>query len=87
MRKGNFDAINETVYQFGQMGDNGGANAMAERLWQPEEPAHQCLGDQKLDRLHALPVGLEAAVGRSTSTMPRAMAGRTVRSRWLRHRL
>jgi hypothetical protein len=24
MRKGNFDAINETVYQFGQMGDNGG---------------------------------------------------------------
>ena len=24
MRKGNFDAINETVYQFGQMGDTGG---------------------------------------------------------------
>jgi len=24
MRKGNFNAINETVYQFGQMGDNGG---------------------------------------------------------------
>jgi hypothetical protein len=24
MRKGNFDATNETVYQFGQMGDNGG---------------------------------------------------------------
>jgi hypothetical protein len=26
MRKGNFDAMNETVYQFGQMGDNGGPN-------------------------------------------------------------
>jgi hypothetical protein len=26
MRKGNFDAINETIYQFGQMGDNGGTN-------------------------------------------------------------
>ncbi|MDN5942310.1 MAG: alginate export family protein [Nitrospira sp.] len=26
MRKGNFDAINETVYQFGQMGDTGGPN-------------------------------------------------------------
>ena len=24
MRKGNFDAINETIYQFGQMGDTGG---------------------------------------------------------------
>ena len=24
MRKGNFDAMNETIYQFGQMGDNGG---------------------------------------------------------------
>ncbi len=31
-----------------------------ERIWQPEEPAHQCLGDQKLDRLHALSVVLEA---------------------------
>jgi len=28
MRKGNFDAINETIYQFGQMGDSGGANAI-----------------------------------------------------------
>lgn len=28
MRKGNFDAINETVYQFGAMGDNGGTNAV-----------------------------------------------------------
>ena len=26
MRKGNFDAINETLYQFGQMGDTGGPN-------------------------------------------------------------
>jgi Alginate export len=26
MRKGNFDAINETIYQFGQMGDTGGTN-------------------------------------------------------------
>ena len=29
MRKGNWDAINETVYQFGSMGDNGGGNALA----------------------------------------------------------
>ena len=28
MRKGNFDLINETVYQFGQMGDSGGVNAI-----------------------------------------------------------
>jgi Alginate export len=28
MRKGNFDATNETDYQFGQMGDSGGANAI-----------------------------------------------------------
>jgi len=27
MRKGKFDAINETLYQFGQMGDAGGTNA------------------------------------------------------------
>ncbi|ALA60800.1 alginate export family protein [Nitrospira moscoviensis] len=27
MRKGNFDFINETAYQFGSMGDNAGANA------------------------------------------------------------
>jgi hypothetical protein len=27
MREGNFDAITETVYQFGQMGDNGGTSA------------------------------------------------------------
>ncbi|NOT22496.1 MAG: alginate export family protein [Nitrospiraceae bacterium] len=27
MRKGNFDAISETIYQFGQMGDAGGLNA------------------------------------------------------------
>ena len=26
MRKGNFDVINETIYQFGQMGDTGGPN-------------------------------------------------------------
>ena len=26
MRKGNFDAMNETIYQFGQMGDTGGPN-------------------------------------------------------------
>jgi len=28
MRKGNFDAINELVWQFGQMGDTGGTNAV-----------------------------------------------------------
>jgi hypothetical protein len=28
MRKGNFDAINETAWQFGSMGDNGGVNAV-----------------------------------------------------------
>jgi hypothetical protein len=28
MRKGNFDLINETVYQFGQMGDSGGVNGV-----------------------------------------------------------
>jgi hypothetical protein len=28
MRKGNFDFINETIYQFGQMGDSGGANGV-----------------------------------------------------------
>jgi hypothetical protein len=28
MRKGNFDAINEIVYQFGSMGDNGAASAL-----------------------------------------------------------
>ena len=28
MRKGNFDAINEVVWQFGQMGDTGGTNAI-----------------------------------------------------------
>ena len=28
MRKGNFDAINEVVWQFGQMGDTGGTNAV-----------------------------------------------------------
>ncbi|HEX6951008.1 MAG TPA: alginate export family protein, partial [Nitrospira sp.] len=28
MRKGNFDAINELAYQFGQMADNGGVNAV-----------------------------------------------------------
>jgi Alginate export len=27
MRKGNFDAINELIWQFGQMGDSGGVNA------------------------------------------------------------
>jgi len=27
MRKGNFDAISETLYQFGQMGDTGGPNS------------------------------------------------------------
>ncbi len=27
MRKGNWDAINETIYQFGAMGDSGGVNA------------------------------------------------------------
>ena len=26
MREGNFDATNETIYQFGQMGDTGGPN-------------------------------------------------------------
>lgn len=29
MRKGNFDAINETVFQFGRMGDSGNGNALA----------------------------------------------------------
>jgi Alginate export len=29
MRKGNFDAINETVFQFGSMGDNGAGSALA----------------------------------------------------------
>jgi len=29
MRKGNWDAINETVYQFGSMGDNGAGSALA----------------------------------------------------------
>lgn len=29
MRKGNFDAINEIVYQFGSMGDNGAGSALA----------------------------------------------------------
>jgi hypothetical protein len=29
MRKGNWDAINETVYQFGSMGDQGAGNALA----------------------------------------------------------
>ena len=28
MRKGNFDAINEVIWQFGQMGDTGGTNAI-----------------------------------------------------------
>lgn len=28
MRKGNFDFVNETAYQFGSMGDSGGANAV-----------------------------------------------------------
>ena len=28
MRKGNFDLINEVVWQFGQMGDTGGTNAI-----------------------------------------------------------
>ncbi|MDO8357484.1 MAG: alginate export family protein [Nitrospirota bacterium] len=32
MRKGNFDAINEITYQFGQMGDSGGQNATAASL-------------------------------------------------------
>jgi len=32
MRKGNFDAINEITYQFGQMGDSGGQNASAASL-------------------------------------------------------
>ena len=61
MRKGNFDAISETLYQFGQMGDTGRAHWR--RLWKPKVPPHQCLGDQKLDRLYALRVGLETAVG------------------------
>ena len=45
------------VWSDGRYGRN---ERHTERIRQPEESAHQCLGDQKLDRLHAVSVVLEA---------------------------
>ena len=56
MRKGDFDATNELVYQFGAMGgSNSGPEYELSRSGQPKGYSHQCLCDQKLDRLYALP--------------------------------
>ena len=82
MRKGNFDLINETVYQFGQMGDIGGVNAirtgMATKRTSTSMPGRPETGS--VTRIISRPGNRG---WHSTSTMPQAMAGRTVR--W--HRL
>ena len=77
MRKGNFDAINEMLYQFGQMGDNNDAGwAMGTRRISTSMPGRPETGSAT--RIISRP---GSRGWPSTSTTPRAMAGRTVRSR------
>ncbi len=61
MRKGNFDAMKRNALPVWPNGRH--RWAQWRRLWKPKVPPHQRLGDQKLDRVYALRVGLETAVG------------------------
>ena len=63
MRKGNFDAINETIYQFGQMGDTGGANATQNGYGNQKNLHISAWATRNWIGYTHYRVGLEAAVG------------------------
>ncbi len=60
MRKGNFDAINEVVWQFGQMGDTGGTNAIQNGYGNQKNLHINAWATRNLDPVYALSVVLEA---------------------------